>query len=276
VAILGDSHPQKSVMAGKIDGGYNLSTSAESYIFTYFKVKYYIAQDNFHPSVAVIPIDLHSFSSFRLTRVESQDPAFWSRYVDYLEYGWETRTLESLFPTMIKAEFALLGGLDVIMGLFWPLDNPDSEPLIAGYLPQEDDFSAFTLDERLDRAEERVVFHFSGYTYMEEILVEYFLRLVELLDSHGVKVVLVYYPVTEYYHDLAGEYNPVNEHLATVEYLVADLQPELILDYHNLFFGQPEYFSDSDHLNVRGAEIFTDLLQEEIANAGLLVESSPP
>jgi hypothetical protein len=104
---------------------------------------------------------------------------------------------------------------------------------------------------------------------MDSLMVAYFYRLVELLDAYNVRVALVWYPVTEYYYEAMGEYIPVEDHLAAVENILEDQQVGLILDYHDMFIAQPEYFSDSDHLNVNGAEILTDLLVEDLTEAGL-------
>lgn len=272
VAILGDSHPQKAVMASRIDGGYNFSTSAESYIFTYYKLKYYLERGDFHPELAVVPVDLHSFVSFRRERAENIDPAFWGKYVNYWEYGSETGDLISVVPTILKAKFGVLGGLDLVSpAAVYGMESPE---LVSGFIPSSDNFAAYPAEERFDRAMERTAFHFDGYTYMDHVLVDYFYRLLDLLDMYGITVVLVYYPVTDTYYQAAADYIPVEDHLAAVEHLVAERPPALILDYHDLFFGQLEYFSDSDHLNVDGAEIFTDLLIQNLQEAGLLPVST--
>ncbi|MGD2027714.1 MAG: hypothetical protein PVI99_07845, partial [Anaerolineales bacterium] len=248
VVILGDSHPQKSVMAEKIDDGYNFASSAESYIFTYYKLHYYLEKGSFQPSLAVVPIDMHSFSSFRLKRAESQDPAFWNQYVVYLEVGKETGSFWTFFRNRMLADFGLIGGLDSALAVFYPPEPLTATMMTSGYFKAEEDFSAASREEQFARTEERAAFHFSGYSYMEETLVEYFLRLLDLLESHGAQVVLVWYPVTEGYYEQAARYIPADSHLETVKELIAERAQLPIYDYHDLFWGHPEHFSDSDHL----------------------------
>ena len=270
VIILGDSHPQKSVMAEKIDNGYNFASSAESYIFTYYKLQHYLENGTFQPSVAVVPIDMHSFSSFRLRRAESQDPAFWTQYVDYLEVGKESGAFWAFFKNRLLAEFGLIGGFDSSLALSHPPEPPAASKMTAGYLKAKEDFSAAPLEERLARTEERAAFHFSGYSYMEETLVDYFLRLLDLLESHGVQVVLVWYPVTEGYYEQAARYIPADSHLEAVRELIADRARLPVYDYHDLFWEHPGYFSDSDHLNGMGAEVFTEVLIQDLEGEGYL------
>jgi hypothetical protein len=272
IVILGDSHPQKGVIASQIEGGYNFSTSAESYIFTYYKLKYTLERGDFHPEVAIVPVDLHSFVSFRRERVETIDPAFWDKYVNYLEYGRDVGDVFSVAPTILKAKLGVLGGFDQAVPII--VNEIQVPEMISGFLPTMENYAASDEKERIDRAIERAAFHFEGYTYKDEVLVEYFLRLLDLLDLYDITVVLVYYPFTELYYDAASEYIPVQSHLSMVESLVAEQPPALILDYHDLFFGQLDYFSDSDHLNVAGAAIFTDLLIKDLTEAGLLPVST--
>lgn len=270
VVILGDSHPQKDFMAEKLHRGYNFASSAESYIFTYYKIRHYLEEGPFQPSLAVVPIDMHSFSSFRLTRALTQDPAFWNRYVDYLEVGRESGLFWPYFSNRILGEFALIGGLDAAAAVLWPTEPPTATVMTAGYLRTEEDFSGSSEDERWARAEERAAFHFSGYTYNEATLVTYFYRLLDLLESHGVEVVLVWYPVSEEYYLESSSYIPAESHLESVKSLLSDHSPALVLDYHDLFFGRPELFSDSDHLNARGAETLTNQFIQDLEGAGLL------
>jgi hypothetical protein len=43
-----------------------------------------------------------------------------------------------------------------------------------------------------------------------------------------------------------------------------------ILDYHDLFWGQNEYFVNPTHLTIEGADIFTQLLAKDLKSLALI------
>lgn len=270
VVILGDSHPMAGVVAGDIDGGYNFSSAAESCILTYYKLKYYLEAGKFHPQVALLPVDLHTFLSVRLERIDVHDPAFWIRYMDYFELGRETNTLDEQIKPMLSGRFPLIGGLDVTIDVIWPEETPQNLPMVSGFTAWVDDFSAVPVKERKMQARNLVESYFPEANNYDRYLLDYFYRLLDLLDEYNVQVVFIWYPITEEYYQYAGQYVMTEAHLAKIRELLADRSPALILDYHDLFFGHPEYFADSNHLNGHGAEFFTNLLVEDLTREGLL------
>lgn len=274
VVVLGDSHAGWSMMAGEIDGAYNFSSPGESYILTYYKIRYYLERGNFHPQVAIVPIDLHLFSSFRVSKIQSQDPVFWGRYVSYVDYGRETGTSIQMIPIITKAVFGILGGINETVKQLSSPGQENSDMLIAGYMPVPEDFSTLSREEQVEQAKGDAEAHFKKDTYLDGVMLDYFYRLLDLLESHDVQVVFVWYPVTDLYYDFVSEYVPVELHISTIEGLLADRQPVLILDYHDFLSGQYEYFYDSTHLNMAGAPIFTQVLIEDLTEAGVLPVTS--
>jgi hypothetical protein len=138
-----------------------------------------------------------------------------------------------------------------------------------GYAPDYENFANWTAEEQLDQAEERIAKHLEGSQVVDPLMVTYMGRLLDLLEEHDVQVVLVWYPITELYADLADERVSVNGHFAAMQSLFADRSNILWLDYHDLFWGHPEYFSDSDHLNVDGAQIFTERFVQDLRKNGV-------
>lgn len=268
LVFLGDSHTQKGAKAGDIPGAYNLASSSESYPFTYYIMKYYLEEKDFQPDIAVLEIDPHSFMSTRMNEVQWRDPAFWSIYVNYLEIDRNTEPFADLLPTIFKAKFSLLGSWSVTLEKLWPVEFLEAEPLEFGFVPLEEDMSDQT-PRRFERnGLQRALGHYSEGEYPDETLEYYFLRLIDLLQAHDVDVVLVWYPAIEPYYAAMEQYVSSEAHISVVEDMLGDRQVDLILDYHDLFFGQPEYFADPDHLNVWGAEIFTQTLIEDLAKDG--------
>ncbi|MEJ2758160.1 MAG: hypothetical protein P8046_06710, partial [Anaerolineales bacterium] len=241
----------------------------ESPIHTYYKLRAAFEQAEFQPRVVVLPVDLHTFSSFRAERLDDQDPAFWSQYVDYLEVGREQGDWFPMAVERAKVEFAYLGGLDDVLGILFPSEPWEVADMQRGYAPDYENFANWTAEEQLDQAEERIAKHLEGSQVVDPLMVTYMGRLLDLLEEHDVQVVLVWYPITELYADLADERVSVNGHFAAMQSLFADRSNILWLDYHDLFWGHPEYFSDSDHLNVDGAQIFTERFVQDLRKNGV-------
>jgi hypothetical protein len=134
--VLGDSHPQKSVAAAKIDGAYTLATSGENYIITYYVMKDYLQRGDFRPEVAVVQIDPHGFLSSHVDELKDHDPAYWNRYVNYLEVGSQTDELGDALPVIFKARFPLLGAWDSVAQKYWPTVDLSPEPQVSGFVPE--------------------------------------------------------------------------------------------------------------------------------------------
>ena len=269
LVFLGDSHPQKSAKSDDIPGAYTLATSAESYPYTYYLMKYYLESGEFNPSVAVVQIDPHGFMSSRFDWLVDRDPAIWDPYMDYWEIDTITDEFGDLLPTIIRAKFSLSGSWDLVLEEFWPTGIEVPEPLVSGFAPQERDMSEYSPEQLVDIGHERAANHFNEAEFGDEVMVWYFQQLIDLLQAHDVAVVFVWYPVMEAYYDAAGEYVPLDDYPGTIEGFLDGRQPDLMLDYHDFFFGHPEYFADADHLNVDGAVLFTQDLLGELSQAGL-------
>lgn len=270
VAILGDSHALRSVMAEKIEGGYNFAFTAESYFQTFYKVKYYLEKGTFHPDVVVLPIDLHTFTSNRLPLIKKQDPSFWVRYMNYIELGRSTDTLPQQISTLMQAYLPLSGGLETFGEVLWKKPYEDLLPLASGFSGWTTDFSKYRRKKQVERSEVYAKLHLDAAVYISEDVVDYFYRLLDLLEANDIQVVLVWYPITDTYYEAAREYIQPDLHLEAVRALLVDARPALILDYHDIFDGRPHFFKDPDHVNIYGAEVVTDLLVEDLTAAGLL------
>ena len=275
MVVLGDSHPQKGVKTPDIPGAYTLATSSESYPFTYYIMKYYLEEMDFHPKVAVLTIDPNGFISSRMNGIKRRDPAFWDFYVNYLEIDATTEEFADYLPTIVEAKLSFLGGWDVTMNQLWPLESQVSDYQELGFISLESRMSDMAEWKIRQDGIARADKHFDG-KYLDEALVTYFLKLIDLLQAHDVDVVLVWYPMSDGYYEGMNQYLSGEEHLSKVEELLGDRQVDLILDYHDFFFGQPEYFADPDHLNKWGAAIFTEDLYANLIEAGLVPPEGMP
>lgn len=266
VVFIGDSHVLSGVNPVLIEGSYNFGFDGENTIEEYYKYKYYLER-GWKPEVAVIQIDLHTLSSFKSERF--RDPAFWKQYVDYLEVGLFKGRLQSFLKLRLMGEFAYMGELEYVLDLL--LDPKQPKKFVSGFEGgRKGNFSVHNDSKKQELAATRASNHFEGHQPLDPDLLAYFLRMVDLLETHGVKVVLVRYPVTEWYGEESKQYVSVKDFYRTIEDgLTKNDSMFIMLDYHDLFWGQDELFLDSDHLNATGAEQISIRIKEDLDRLGV-------
>lgn len=273
--VLGDSHPQNSVYTPGIPGAYNFSSSGESYVLTYSKMRHYLKSENLDLDVVVMPISLHTFAGYRIKRIGKQDPAFWAQFVDFIQLGRETGQMEYFLTSRLKAEFAYLGGLDDIFAVANHESSWTSDRLDQGYISYTEKFSDWEEDSQVEQGIKRAAFHFEEVAYIDPLVVTYFNRLLDLLEEEGVKMVFISYPSTQFYREAAAEYFPVADHISRMEALLEGREDVLILDYHALLPDRNDLFTNADHLNTDGARIFTQILLADLEENGITWELPP-
>jgi hypothetical protein len=273
--VLGDSHPLHAVNTTMIPGGYNFASSGESYILTYYKMRRYLKSPRLDLDVVILPISMHTFSGYRRSEVGSQDPAFWAQYMDYIEIGRKQDQLGDFLKVRLAAEFAYLGGLEEVFEVIYASQDWEVDRIDQGYLNSDQRLSDRSSQEIAETAASRAEFHYQGVEHIDPLVVEYFNRLLDLFEAQDVQLVFVWYPATAEYTDAAAQYFPVANHLSEINALLAGRQDPIILDYHEIFYGQYEWFADNDHLNTAGAEILTQLLLADLKDEGVSWEGGP-
>jgi hypothetical protein len=169
VLLLGDSHFEK--MIGKDSGlenpdgrVFDLSTSGSNFILSYYLFKKY-ADGLPELRKVVLPVDLHSFNSFRRNRIIS--PYFWDRYVDHAEVvaagGGVFHRKNPFRLNFLKEE---TGRTHLL------------EKLTKGWIHLSSDPAADPFTPEATR--ERVNLQFSGKSTVDPLLLVYFEKILKL------------------------------------------------------------------------------------------------
>jgi hypothetical protein len=264
VLILGDSHTMNSVDARLIPGAYNYSSNGESYLQTWYKLSWIIDRGEPVVQAVVLPLDLHSFSSFRTGRIE--DPLYWQRYIDWIDLTQRLGLAQGLRFCVESFLFPWAGCMapsdiefDVLAG------RRPVQDLSMGFRPVSDvRFSESVEEERAADARKRAVRHFEGSDPLDGRLLHCFSDILDLCSDSGVTVIVVSYPVTEEYEVAAAGYVTRNELMAEFRKAAGDYTDVHYLDYSMIFGDEDENFRNSDHLNAQGAEIFTRRLAADL------------
>lgn len=245
--VIGDSHAN-AVKAESAHHVYRFNSPGESFIQSYYKLKYLVDRD-FVIKNLVLPLDLHSLSSFRTDRIIND--IYWVKYVDYIELADKKKNRSYIVKYLIANFFSYQGKGNEIFeylqkryGLFRPADRRESLAVT-----------------------ERINYHFENCRSVDEDILFYFKEILQLCEKSKIKVVFLKYPVSKDYYEGARVFVDPAQYYSHIDSVITDFKSLNfeIWDYHNLYFDSLQYFMDADHLNNKGSQEFTKLFASRIS-----------
>ena len=261
--VLGDSHAYSGADPDVLGDAFNFASSGENAAQTFGKLRWVLAAAP-TVDVVVLPVDLHSFATFRARRFDR--PALWDRYVDWAEVGRTTGDPLSFLGLAASAHAPYVSGADDALLALTPgtgsATNRGSR-LRDGFRPFDDSFADHPAAAQ--RAATRARNMLEGGDPFEPVSFEYFRRSLELCADHGVRVALVRYPVSEEYWREAVQKVDPEAFYARVQETARRYAGTRLFDHHADYFGRNEKLRDPDHLNAKGAAEFSSALRDEIA-----------
>lgn len=262
IVAVGDSHVATGFDPRVFAKAFNFSLYGENYIYNYYKLKY-VLERNPGVKIIILPIDLHSFSTWRADRFLHD--FYWVKYVDYWELGRQKKDVLRFIGKYIKGKFfPYLGEYETALGL--PQLEEDGRKvappeIIRGFVVKKETFHK----NRKKRTRQRVRLHFFDHHYFDQVVARYFEKILQLCAVHKKRLVLVKFPVSEIYFRYASDQVPVKELYSRIGEYVKPYSNVRILDYQQLFAGDDApYFDDPDHLNRHGARIFSQKLRDDL------------
>ncbi len=250
---------------------YNFAELGEGYIGNYLKLKYYIDEMP-HLKMVVLSFSLPSFSSTRLNWAERRNFSM----SNYFSYGYIThQDFKELYKTRgfivvsqkISSFSPLLDKAQV--RYFWRnlkkliRNQPIQKTVMEnGYIKVP---VSAVIEEQ---AEQRIQGHFdkSHKNDFDKDLLSYFERILVLCHQRGVKVVTLMTPTTDYYIKHAEKYVTRS---ALYEKVLTNpkFSPYIYrnLDYLDFYAKDHTLFVDADHLNHKGATIFSERIASELS-----------
>lgn len=261
ILFLGDSHVLLGADPAHIKNSFNYASGGENYIQTYYKLKNLVDQ-GFVPPIIVLPVDLHSFSSFRTDRFDNE--WYWRKIINFYKLAYKEKKL-SLLNNEINGIFSFKGkGLQLIK----QTDKSKLSEIQRGYTPSDDVFSK--LKNRRQIASDRVASHLKECEIIDPVLLEYFYKILDLAEKNNINLIFIKYPLTEEYYQEALKFIPdTQNYYNSVLYKIHNYKNILLLDYQLLYGKKPELFKDSDHLNSAGAVEFSRLLEKDLMKNNL-------
>jgi hypothetical protein len=211
-----------------------------------------------------LPLDLHSFSSFRASRFG--DEWYWKRYVDFNELSQSNKNISAL-NKIVKGWFPIIGNGEMFLTVLVP--NKYKNKIIKGQAIQVKMADFSRVKNREDIAIKRAKIHLENSKVIEGISYFYFKKIIQLAKQKNINIVLIKYPVTEEYFNATKNYiSNTDAHYFKIINNINDANIPT-LDYQKYFFGEPALFKDSDHLNQKGAEILSKKINQDLKELNL-------
>jgi len=250
---------------------YNFADLGENYIGNYLKLKHHIDQMP-RLKILVLGLSLPNFSSTRMNWTERRNFSL----SNYFSYGYITH---QDFKELYKRKGFIL--VSQKMSSFSPLLDrvqlkffqKNIKKLIRNQPIQKtvmEDGYIRVLGSGVKEgfAERRVQSHFdeNNKDDFDKDLLSYFERILILCHQRGIKVVTLMIPTTDYYLRHAEKYMT---QAALYEKVLTNPKFNLYiyknLDYLTLYAKDHTLFIDADHLNHKGATVFSERIASELS-----------
>ncbi len=243
--LLSDSHGAHIGNVLEEGGIYNFSYFSDSYLDILRKLKYLIKNSNIKR--AIISADDHLLSLYRDKNNNTDRSLVFE--------SWKSSTNKYKISKNYFKRYVVLA-------------NPKSRDFIRTYFKSKV-FNFFRKDDRESKkwvemsegmrkgmSKERVALQFKS-AKKSIMSAEYLKEIIILCKKHKIKLLAIKFPLSR---NFLVELNS-NNYGADEIFVSNQIR---ILDYKNIFFDNDDYFTDQDHLNKRGAKVFSEIFLKDL------------
>ena len=261
VVVVGDSHARNAVDARGLGlPAANIAIGGEHIVKTHYRLLDLLDRTGKQVDTVLIPAEDTAF--VRQVRDKYHPVALWGRKIPFLQVAREADDPRAYALLWLRAR--VLPYADELP--IWVSWTKGSRAHFRQKLSKAGRLSQKSARQRLQDAKYRYDKAFGDGPTDDALKRLYFERLIQTLQQRGIQVVLIRYPVTQAYDRLARRARADVDRV--VQPLVQDGIP--LLDFHDLFWGRPELFEDSDHLNADGRRRFSFGLGRTLVEQGLV------
>jgi hypothetical protein len=258
---MGNSH--NCVNTRILENSFNYGSPSESIIQSYYKLKYILEKSGKKPEYLLLQADLSSFGPKSSERYEYN--FYWKKYIDYIELAKTKKDKDILLKWMEGKFFSYVGNYkDVQLSIVYRIKMKNIE-MYRGYRPHRDYRNFADEPDRRKVAWEKANLFLTKEEYFSPLVRIYFEKLLQLCQDHAVKVIILHIPESKEFYEEELKIVPGDKLFREADSIAARYPVYTrTLDYHDLFFDHPEYFFDPDHLNIKGSDLFTGKLSEDL------------
>lgn len=265
ILILGDSHTTNGIDPKVLNKAINFSDYGESYIQDYYKLKYALNKNNSIKTV-ILPVDLHSLNNHRNNDILFI--GYWDKYIDFIKLGkFRRKFIQYMIYKYIDIDlFDFRGEYFSLLKALKKKGSNRRHSYINQFKGVTDKYFHHNRDKKGER---RALHHFLGNMWIDNEMISFFKKILDLCLERKLSLVLIKMPVSIQYYGYAGRMVPIKKYYGKVKNLINGYSNVHLLDYHDIFFNKERWkFYDSEHLNADGAKIFTSILKEDLERIG--------
>lgn len=249
----GDSHIQTSIIDSLLLSSINISNSGEALVYTYYKLKFLLSQQNSVKTI-VLGLSYHNLSS-------SYDNLIYGEKAAYIAPNYFLVMPLASILNIIKN--AKSDNKDVFMKNYASMNigkvlySDKRLTFIGNYKPNTTTKTANV--EETDKQIIRQYYDEYGNLKNHSVLqIKYLDSIVKMCNDNNIQLIILKTPMSKFYRDkIPVEYkNMYNEEIKSRKIKIIDLSD---------IISEDEYFlPDGDHVNQKGALIVTKQLKEKI------------
>ncbi|NUM36408.1 MAG: hypothetical protein HUU50_17850 [Candidatus Brocadiae bacterium] len=251
--ILGDSHIQCSLNPEYLKNSINMSLSGENYLFTYLKLAM-LLQVNPQIQNIIIGYEHHSLSMYALKKNNMSHERYFMLIDDaaykVLPEIENNRLWDVLYflkysyglPIEYKTETALIFHSLFKQNIFYEY------PFVGGF------YSSQKSNLQQKQIEEKIALYF-GQESISERMQEYLEKILKLCQEKKIPVFLLTSPV-HLSHKKRIPPIMIKKHQEIGKAMENKYENVFFHDFSDFFFPD-DHYGDGDHLNVRGAQLFS-------------------
>lgn len=259
ILICGDSHTQCAINDDILPGSINISNNAEHYFYTFAKIKKLVSQ-NRQINTIILGYSFHSLSEYhdKFLFDGNYTINMYPKYFGVLDKEEITFLLKRNFLGIVeKLPRLTTKNLYFLLSNITTTPTFQSFPFWGGYFSKEaNNLSEHILEKRLSR-------HYlngkelQSYSTIQSL---YLKKILSFCISNDIEPILINTPINKKYkkkiplkfqENYYGHYAKLSQYAKVLDYSTFELPDEA--------------FADIDHLNAKGANIFTKELKASIA-----------
>ncbi|MGE3062075.1 MAG: hypothetical protein AB7T10_00345 [bacterium] len=259
--IMGDSHAQTALDPSLMKDAISLTYSNENYFFTYYKLKWALERGRNIENVII------GFSIHNLT--DAQERVIKERTF-FLEHGF--LLLDDYGKNIVKKKSSDLYNYFKLKYEFGaPMNFYNNDLLLINFASDKEEFrekiwggyKKMSSANMTEEQKQKLIKEKNTKDYISSpLMTEYLLKIVSLCEERKISLYLLNTPIHKLYFERYTE-ETVITFFKDIEFLKENVDFRY-LDYQ-WFMQDDSFFYDGEHLNERGAEIFSRIIDSIVS-----------
>lgn len=257
--VAGHSRMNRGIDTVIFKNAVKVGTPGESYIETYYKLKFIFEEQKKYPQIVLLPFEEGTFKPNDFRR-----SFYWKDYVSFKEVGQQKGMRAFYFKEYVFAcifPFRQYYSKSIQSGIEhkFALTNKETE-----LDKTQMSYERYSEEQRQGMIQDDIRF-LEKEGLMDKSSLYYVRKTIALCQKHRVKLFYIKCPLTGDYtkalDQLSEEQNYNEQSLID---LINDSDEVTYINMKNIFEHQNDLFFDHHHLNEKGSKVFTERLVTEI------------